>query len=228
MDIKPLNVNIRRTVSNGQVYEMVDYDDYAASKNLYLGRNDVGIAIEYKDSTIVLPLRDSYNGNPISPGVYNAGCVSFVVLPDEGAINKYIPDKIVSIGNLSDVQEIIKAGEEIRKLDEPFITTPDNITKIPIKQEDQPEMKCLKMALNEKNMDLDKYAGRFSQNFPNDKRQLKNTSVTLHILKRFCSNMDMEALLTIRDKNPDVPNPIGKEITVSLTDEFVDDDSSED
>jgi hypothetical protein len=80
------------------------------------------------------------------------------------------------------------------------------------------------MALNEKNMDLDKYAGRFSQNFPNDKRQLKNTSVTLHILKRFCANMDMEALLTIRDKSPDVPNPIGKEITVSLTDEFVDDD----
>jgi hypothetical protein len=37
--------------------------------------------------------------------------------------------------------------------------------------------------------------------------------------------MDMEALLTLRDKSPDVPNPIGREITVSLTDGYSDEDN---
>ena len=72
--------------------------------------------------------------------------------------------------------------------------------------------------MKKKSIDIEKYAGRFRDNFPNDKRQLKNTSATLNILKRFCKCMDMEALLTLRDKNPNVPNPIGEEITVSLTD----------
>ena len=35
----------------------------------------------------------------------------------------------------------------------------------------------------------------------------------------------MEAILTFRDKNPDVPNPMNTEITVSLTDEIDEEDS---
>jgi hypothetical protein len=80
------------------------------------------------------------------------------------------------------------------------------------------------MALNDKNIDLDKYAGRFQDNYPNDKRQLKNHSMTLNILKRFCKNCDIEAVLTLRDRNPDVPNPIGHEVSISLTEDFIDDD----
>ena len=32
----------------------------------------------------------------------------------------------------------------------------------------------------------------------------------------------LTAILILKDKSPDVPNPIGREISVSLTDEFVD------
>ena len=73
------------------------------------------------------------------------------------------------------------------------------------------------MALNAKHIDIDKYAGRFGENFPNDKRQLKNNNATLKIIKRFCENCDMEAILIFKDKNPDVPNPMNKEVVVSLT-----------
>lgn len=224
--IPTLNVSLKRAVSNGQVYEVLTEEEYFRDRKKYVGRNDIGIMMNYKGSDVIIPLRNEDNSSPISPGLYHApdSPIAFYKMPDDAVLHKYIPDKIVSINNLSNVQDIIKTSEEIRKLDEPFITTPDEITKIPIRPDDQPEMVCLKSAINAKNIDIDKYANRFSSNYPNDKRQLRNSSVTLNIIKRFCTNMDMEAILTLRDKNPDVPNPMGKEITVSLTDEFVDDE----
>lgn len=225
-EIPTLNVDLKRAVSNGQVYEVLTEQEYFDEPNKYANRNDIGILLKYKDSDVVIPLRSEDNATPVSPGLYHApnSPIAFVKIPDDTVLHKYIPEKIVSINNLSNVQEIINTSEEIRKLDEPFITTPDEITKIPIRPDDQPEMVCLKSAINAKNIDIDKYANRFSSNYPNDKRQLRNTSVTLNIIKRFCANMDMEAVLTLRDKSPDVPNPMGKEITVSLTDEFIDED----
>ena len=59
-----------------------------------------------------------------------------------------------------------------------------------------------------------------SDNFPNDKRQLRGDSMTLNILKRFCRNLDLEAQLILKDKNDNVPNPLGREIVVSLTDGY--------
>jgi hypothetical protein len=87
--------------------------------------------------------------------------------------------------------------------------------------------------------DIGKYNQRFGQNFPNDKRQLKNSSVTLKIIDRYCDNLDMEAILTIRDREPGVPNPINRPISISLTtgefinmnfdeDDIIEDDDTED
>ena len=221
-DIKPLDITIKRTVSNGKIYEMVDFETYGANPEKFIGRNDVGIEVydESHKETLVLPLRDTYSGNPITPGVYNAGPIDFTIMPDKSTYKKYIPDKIVSLSNTMDAKKLIESGETISRLDEPFITTPDNITKVPITSLDEPEMRALKTAINEKHIDIDKYSGRFDKNFPNDKRQLKNNQVTLNIIKRFCNNLDMEALLTIRDKGPNVPNPLGKDIVVSLTDGY--------
>ena len=178
-----------------------------------------------KGREILLPVKGSYSSNVTLPGVYNAGCVDFLIYPDEAFAERYMPKDFISMSNTDDIRELIKNGDAARKLDEPFITSPDSITCIPIKETDQPEMKGLKMALNAKNIDIDKYAARFGDNYPNDKRQLKNSNATLKIIKRFCENCDMEAILTFRDKNPDVPNPMNTEITVSLTDEIDEEDS---
>ena len=218
----PLDLDIKRTVSNGKIYEMVDLDTYGENPDQYIGRQDVGIEINdtAHNSTLVLPLRDTYNGNPISPGVYNAGAIDFTILPDDTNYQKYIPGKTVSLSNKMDAKQLIESGESLIKLDEPFITTPDNITRVPVTSLDEPEMRAIKTAINEKYIDLDKYAGRFGSNYPNDKRQLKNNQITLNIIKRFCTNLDMEALLVIRNRNDDVPNPLENEIVVSLTDGY--------
>ena len=225
MEIPPLKVSITKAAINGQVVDVVDYDEYSSHIDCYSGRNDVAIPVDMRGREILLPVKGSYSSNVTLPGVYNAGCVDFLIYPDEAFVERYIPKDFISMSNTDDIRELIKNGDAARKLDEPFITSPDSITCIPIKETDQPEMKGLKMALNAKNIDIDKYAARFGDNYPNDKRQLKNSNATLKIIKRFCENCDMEAILTFRDKNPDVPNPMNTEITVSLTDEIDEEDS---
>lgn len=229
MEVKPhpIQCSITRGAVNGQVYEIIDYDEYRANFSMYDGRTDVAVKTTHKGTEIVLPLKGKFNVDPIVPGVYNAGCIDFMKYPDEILAPKYIPTNTITMSNTDDIKDLIRSGDAIRMLDEPFVTSPDNITIIPIKDSDQPEMVCLKTALNEKHIDLDKYAGRFGDNFPNDKRQLKSSTATLNIVKRYCKNCDMEAILILKDKNPNVPNPIGREIKVSLTDTSDDSDLDE-
>lgn len=230
-NIPPLNISVTKGAINGQVVEVVDYEEYCKNRELYSGRSDVAIPSNFKGKEILLPIKGDFptSGNPMSPGVYNSGCIDFFVDPEEAFVDRYVSKNTITMSNNTDIKELIKAEEESKKLDEAFITSPDSVTTIPIKQTDQPEMVCLKKALNAKHIDIDKYAARFGDNFPNDKRQLKGSSATLNIIKRYCDNCDMEAILILRDKNENVPNPMNQEIVVSLTepmDELENDESS--
>ena len=217
------DINVKKASVNGKVYDVLEYDEYVRNFELNKDRTDIAVKTEYNGETLILPYNGRYKGDPITPGIYNAGIMDYYKMPDESNMQKYIPERIISMSNKDDIADIINSGELYKKLDEPFITSPDNITYIAVRESDHPEMKCLKMALNAKKIDLDKYAGRFGENFPNDKRQLKGNTATLNIIKRYCRNCDMEATLTLKDKNPDVPNPMGKEISISLTDSYIED-----
>ena len=217
MEMKPAYLSVTKSAANGQVYDVISYDEYGKNFDMYNGRTDVAVSANCRGKDIILPIKGKYSGNPISPGVYDAGCVDFFNYPDETTIDRYVPTNTVHMSNREDIGNLIKSGEIAKRLDEPFITTPDNITNIPIKETDQPEMVALKTALNSKHIDIDKYAGRFGDNHPNDKRQLKLESATLKIIKRFCENCDMDAVLILKDRDKDVPNPMNREIRVSLT-----------
>ena len=215
--IPPININVCKASVNGQVYDVLSYDEYAQNFENNKSRSDIGIRKEVDGVTYVIPYKGKYTNNATEPGVYNAGCVDFIKMPKNSEKENYVPERIYSLSNQSDLSDIINSGKLARALDEPFITAADNITHIEVKPNDQPEMKALKMAINAKHIDLDKYAIRFGDNYPNDKRQLKGSGATLNIIKRYCDNCDMEAVLTLRDKHPNVANPIGHEISVSLT-----------
>ena len=216
-NIPPIDITSRKASVNGCVYEVLDYDEYCENIENNKERTDIAVLEEYEGHQILMPYRGEYYGSPISPGIYNAGMVNFFKYPDDIVLHNYIPDQIITLSNTSQLEEILKKGAAAKTLDEAFITTPNQITQVIIKDSDQPEMRCLKEAINAKHIDIDKYAGRFGPNFPNDKRQLKSSTATLNIIKRYCEHCDMEAILTIRDKNPNVPNPMNREITVSLT-----------
>lgn len=217
MEIPKLNISVTKAAVNGQILDVVEYDEYAANPDLYINKGGTAIPVDYKGKELLLPIKGKYNGNPISPGIYNAGCIDFISYPEEPFIDNYVSNERITMSNTDTIRDLIIAEEAIKKLDEAFITSPDNITTIHIKDNDNPEMKALKMALNAKKIDINKYASRFGDNFSNDKRQLNSQALTLKILKRYCDNCDMEAILTIKDKNENVPNPMGKVISVSLT-----------
>lgn len=223
--IKPLNISVSRSILNGQMYDVFDYDQYE-SEGLYSKSGIYPIAVKEKvgDREIILPYKGKYNGQTV-PGIYSAGPIDFKVLPNESEISNY-ETEIINMSNTDDAKKLINSQETIKRLEtSQLTTTPDNITQLNIGENDQPAMKLLKMALNGKHINLDDYAPRFGSNYPNDKRQLKNDNVTLNIFSRFCEKCDMELMLTVKDKSPDVPNPIGRSITVSLSEDYSDDEN---
>lgn len=220
-DIKPLNIKVTRCVISGQMYDLMNYEEFSKLQE-YIP--NTAIIEKVDDKNIVLPYRGNYSNQQTSPGIYSSGCVDFVIYPEAQDVDQYVPTKIIELSNNTAMKDILERKETLARLDEPWITSPDNITQFTITEDDRPEMRCLKTALNKKRVDIDKYSARFGDNFPNDKRQLKNTGATLNIIKRFCKHMDMEAVLTLRDKNSSVPNPIGTEVTVSLTEDYFSDD----
>ena len=224
----PLNVHSRKCVINGQMIDIMSYSEY--SKSSELANSSTGIEITAESGkTVVLPYKGKLqtDTSPTTPGVYDLGPVDLVVMPTNENEDDYVPNKVIEFDNTDGIRKIMESQAQLTKLAEPWITNPDNITLVSIGESDRPEVVGLKTAINEKHIDIDKYAGRFGENFPNDKRQLKNEGLTLKMIERFCRNLDIEAVLTFRDKNSEVPNPIGKEITVSLTDDYEDDDEQE-
>lgn len=107
-----------------------------------------------------------------------------------------------------------------------ILESPDNIFQPRPTDNDAPAMYALKQATCEKRIDIDKYEHRFGVNFNNDKRVYNKHDITLKMLTRMCDNLDMEAVLTLRDKSPDVPNPIGHSISITLTGGNEDEDES--
>lgn len=220
MDIQPLNISVTRAPINGHMYYVYDYQSYVENQELVKAEKSA-VIIERDGKKYYMPYKGEYESQ-ISPGIYDAGAVDFVIYPEEAIEESYMPKDIINYSNTDSAKEILNKQKMINKLSEPWITNPDNITKFNIHPDDQPEMVGLKMAMNAKEMDFDKYANRFGDNFPNDKRQMKNHKATLNIIERFAEKCDFDVLLTFRDKRPNVPNPMGKEITVSLTDTVFD------
>lgn len=217
-NINPLQVSIKKGVIDGKMMDLMSYDEYVLYKDVY---QQPALYENVNGTDIALPCRENYSENSNLPGIYNAGPIDFIVYPNKENIDKYIPERVVEMNNNMSVKEVIKAQSTIQQINEPYITTPDKITTFNIDPYDEPEMKGLKEALNDKAIDFDSYGKRFGVNFPNDKRGMNQHSATIKVLKRFGKNCDMDILLTFRDKNEDVPNPMGKEVTISLiTGEF--------
>ena len=100
-----------------------------------------------------------------------------------------------------------------------YLETPadgSNVFRPPLSEMDSAEMRGLKQSIIAKNIDMDKYAERFGPNYPNDKRKMKDSSITSFLLKRACKNLDINVDLVFSDAGPNVPNPMGKTITINM------------
>lgn len=201
-----------------RIYDVASLEEYNNYKDAYIPQYT---AIYDKDTNLVLPIKNRYENGP---GIVIGNCVSYIDEPNDEDRNEYLGNSIIDFDNAKSIHDLMQKQQAVKTLERDILTSPDNIFTPKIFDDDSPEMKALKSAVLDKHIDLDKYEPRFGQNYNNDKRLFNKNTISLSMLKRVCNALDIEATLTLSDKNDNVPNPIGRTIEVKLTGGVQDDE----
>ena len=211
-------MEMKRAKVDNKLMDVISIHEF--NKELH-ENTSTAVDVTYNGDRYILPVRTSGDDRP---GLYDAGPVSYIKLPEDCSdadIKKddYLYDHltIYDFGSATGITDIINKQAQIRNIESEMLTDIDSVYKCPRNQNDSPEMKALKDAIDMKNCDLNKYSSRFGENFLNDKRILKGTDITLKKLIAYAHNLDMEAELIIRDKSDDAPNPMNGEVRAILT-----------
>lgn len=191
------------------IYDVITIEEYYANPDLYGSYT----AIDGRDG-FIYPIR---NKTDYRPGFYPTGGIDFFKPPVGSESIMYNHQNIINFSEASNLREIIQAQQKLASAERSILTTIDNVFTPEIGENDTPEMQALKQAILDKHIDLDKYEPRFGPNYNNDKRLLKKPNITYGKFRDMCNALDIKATLTLEDAAPDVPNPIGRSITVELT-----------
>lgn len=213
-------MDVRTTTLDGKIMDVVSEEDYKSKWRMYANNPSIqattAVEIRGNDGVdYVLPFR---NKTDERPGIYSDGSIYFLKYPtaEESQYRKENLS-IVDFKDAKDINDFLSKNAQIREMETTVLTDIDSVFIPPMTENDSPEMRLFKEAVASKRMDINKYAPRFGDNFLNDKRILKTNSITMNKLVSMCNNFDIEAELILRDANPDVPNPMGKEIRAILT-----------
>ena len=196
---------------NDRIYDVTSLEEYTKFKDAYIPQYT---AIHDPDTHLVLPIKNRYEEGP---GIVVGNGVSYIEEPDEEDLETYLDKGIIDFDNAKNIHDLMEKQNVVRSLERDILTSPDNIFTPKIFDDDSPEMKALKNAVLDKHIDLDKYEPRFGSNYNNDKRLFNKNTISLSMMKRMCDALDIKATLTLEDKSPDVPNPMGRKIEVDLT-----------
>ncbi len=207
-------MDAKRAKIDNKLYNVVSPETYCKSPEIY---PNYRTAIETGD--YVLPL---INKTDDKTGTVYGGMVFEIREQNQGDLDNYRKENIVmyDLGNSKDMGDLIRKQERIAEANKEIMETVDNIY-VPCRNEDDtPEMIIFKDALEAKHMDISKYIpaieNALGSKFGNDKRLLNQTDITLKKLKGFADGLDMKLTLIIEDKNPNVPNPIGRRLVAVI------------
>lgn len=206
---------------DGKVYKVYDYETFNQYRDELENTPNVAVRFKKDDGSVeVLPVRGSIGGSMTKPGVYTGKQVDIFSSPStEEEKKEYYPkpgDRYFDFGDVKTIQEYLDKSDQLYEIKNQILESPDNLTIAPLKPNDEPAMRGLKLAVNAKGIDLDKYKDRFGVNYPNNKRKLTDTSITLFQMERFCECLDMDMDITLRDKEGSIANPMRKKITVNV------------
>ena len=214
----PLNFNEEAAI-DGRTMNVFDYETFNEYRDML--KYDANIAVKFNrgDRDAILPVRGNVHGNLEQPGVYIGEQVDIISYPQTAEeIAEYYPDESrrFDFSNPKSMQDLLDKSERLNEIKNQILETPDNLTQAPLKQDDKPAMRGLKMAINAKGIDIDKYKDRFGENFPNNKRKLTDTDITLFQLYRYCECLDLDMDIIFRDAEGSIANPMKKVITVNV------------
>ena len=197
-----------------KMYDVVQPEEYMSNSDIY---NSSHTALIY-EGVGVFPIKSKLDiVNEI--GVYPTKEINIINIGEGELPEEYSCDNIIDL-NSKNMKEVLDKSEAIKSLENEILTNAENIYQPKIKNTDSPALQALKTSVGLKQCDLDSYAYRFGPNYNNDTRHLKNQStknkISLDKLVSIANNLDMQVILTIQDKSPDVPNPMGEQVTVIL------------
>ena len=214
-------VNKKEILINDRLYEVVTPEQYMYSKDAYLTGY---VAIDPGVGDYILPVVGSTSQNP---GIFvrSESPFSYATEPTGEMVDMYNRRNLIDYGDVKTFKQFIDKQTMVRELENDILSSPDNIFRPNIDPEDSPAMSVLKQAVTEKKIDLDKYEPRFGSNYPNDRRIFTKNDISMKMLIRMCNALDIKATLTLEDQDSDIgeiPNPIGKKISIELTSKLLD------
>ena len=213
-------MDLKTATIDGKITDVVSDDKYRSEYETYTNPSLISsTAVEVSDKNgvgYVLPFRGKTDDKP---GIYPDGCIYFIKYPDEQEASQYRSDSVnmVDFSDVNNISQFLDKNKQIRDMETNVLTDADSIFTPPLNQDDSPEMRAFKQAIASKHMDINRYAPRFGDNYLNDKRILKTSSITMNKLIAMSKKLDIEVELTLRNSSNYVANPMDKPITVILT-----------
>lgn len=203
-------MSLEKAKIDGAIYDVIDIETFYQNPDAY-GQYT---AIKREEDGCVYPIRSRTDNKP---GFYPTGAIDYFQPASQNEVEKYSQDNIINFRDATSLRGIISAQQKLMSAERSILTTIDNVFAPEIGENDTPEMRAMKEGIRAKHIDLDKYESRFGPNYNNDKRLLKKGNITFGKFRAIADALDMKATLILEDANPDVPNPIGRTITVELT-----------
>lgn len=205
-------MDMRKAKINGKLMSVVDTKDYISNTDMYSPRCT---AISIEEAGVALPVIGKFDKGV---GIYPTdGLFSKVNMPSEDERDEYSLDKVIDLTQCKSMAELIKTQQQIANVEYDMLTTIDNVFKPKIGDDCTPAMRALKEAVLEKNIDIHKYSERYGANFNNNVRNFAKDDISLKMLITHCDVLDIKATLTLEDTSEDIPNPIGRKISIELT-----------
>lgn len=202
-------MEMRKAKIDNKMCDVTTLENYVNNKEVF---DSQYTAIEVDD--MLLPIIGRLDSRV---GICVESFVSFYNPPPEEVKDEYSVENVIDFNKAKTMNDLIKKQNYVKSLENEIIVNSENIFEPRIDDNDVPEMKALKEAVIAKQVDINAYAPRFKGNFANDKRLFNDSKITLIKLKKITEALDMKCTLTIEDRDPDVPNPIGRVITVDIT-----------
>ena len=213
-----MNIDFKKVVIDGKNMTVVSKDEF---ERIYKNKSlDTDIAVEF-NKDYVLPYSKHLKNTPCAvPGDIITRAVLPITKEDK---EKYSTKRIVNFNSSSSFKDVLDNVYKIKEEKNAGLTIVNDCLHLDIYDEDTPELRVIKQAINDKHIDPDSYKNKFpsSSDFNNDMRALKspnNHSISFFKAKRILNSFDIDGEFIIKDKKGAV-NPIGKEYCIKLTEE---------
>lgn len=217
VEVYEMDIDFKKVVIDGKNMSVVSHEEFCRmySKKIL----DTDIAVEVGD--YVLPYSKHEKNTPCA---IPSDLITVAVLPtNEKDESKYSAKRVVNFSSSSSFKDVLNNVYKIKEEKNADLSVVNDCLHLDIYEEDTPELRIIKQAINDKHIDPDSYKNKFpsASDFNNDMRALKSPSnhgISFFKAKRILTSFDIDGEFIIKDKK-DAVNPIGKEYRIKLNEE---------